>query len=131
MRLESQGLGPMDDNLGRAILIRDVYRPRPIFPQKPGIRAHKLTALFFLLPPALPPSPTSFGAEDDGECEGKCRDKFGLARSLPKAILEEVLILVDKGHEDIFGRRMAESRLHCHPGRRVTSIRKGLAREAT
>lgn len=131
MRFESQRVRPVNDYFGGAILIRNVYRPRSIFPPKPGIGAHKLAALLLFLPSSLPPSPTPFGAKDDGQSQGKGSNKSRSARSLPQAIFDEILILVDESNEDVFGRRTAKGGLHSHISWRVTSIRNGPAGEAT
>lgn len=83
VRLERQGLGCVNDDLGRAVLVGDVDRSGSILVEKRRVRPDELAALFPLLPPLLPPALCTGSSEDDGRSEREGRKYPGDAGGVP------------------------------------------------
>lgn len=114
MRLECQRLRGIDDNLGRAVFVGDVYRSRAVLVVQPRIGADQLPALLVFVPSLLPPPPAALGAEDDGQGERERGEGASGARRRPQPLAQDAGPFLHKLGQRIFRRRPAQIRLCRH-----------------
>lgn len=114
VRLERQRLRGIDDNLGRAVFVGDVYRSRAVLVVQPRIGADQLPALLVFVPPLLPPPPAALGAEDDGQGERERSEGASSARRRPQPLAQDAGPFLQKRGQRILRRRPAQIRLCRH-----------------
>lgn len=123
MRLKRQRLRGVDDNLGCAVLVGDIYRSRAVLVVQPRIGADQLPALLVFVPSLLPPPPATLSAKDDGHDERERSEGAGSARRRPQPLPQDACPFLQELGQRILGRRSAQIRLCRHDCPESVSVR--------